>query len=48
MSKGRLAKNWEKLPQSHVFELEDVIWSLCPNYMNITEEWRKVKEVHSL
>lgn len=39
---------WKELPQSHVFDFEDIIYSLCPNCMNITEEWRNVKEVHSL
>ena len=48
MPEGRLADNWRALPQSQVFTPEDSVWSLCPNCMNITEEWRGVKEVHSL
>lgn len=48
MPRGELYERWRALPQSHVFTPEDAIWSLCPNCMNITEEWRKVKEVHSL
>lgn len=48
MPDGCYAKKWRELPQSHVFTPNDTIWSLCPNCMNITEEWRKVKQVHSL
>lgn len=48
MPEGELAEAWLSLPQSHVFTSEDEIWSLCPNCMNITEEWRGVKKVHSL
>lgn len=48
MPKGELAERWRALPQSHVFSPDDAIWSLCPNCMNITEEWRKTKDVHSL
>lgn len=48
MPKGIFADKWRELPQSRVFTPDDAIWSLCPNCMNITEEWRKVKEVHSL
>lgn len=48
MPEGCLAENWQALPQSQVFTSQDAIWSLCPNCMNIIEEWRKVKEVYSL
>lgn len=48
MPQGAMAEKWRSLPQSHIFTSEDEIWSLCPNCMNITEEWRKVKKVHSL
>ena len=48
MPKGRLAEKWRGLPQSRVFAPDDAIWSLCPNCMNIAEEWRKVRQVHSL
>lgn len=48
MPKGELAESWKALPQSHAFTQEDEIWSLCPNCMNITEEWRHVRGVHSL
>lgn len=48
MPEGIFSENWKKLPQSQVFELADAIWSLYPNCMNITEEWRNVREVHSL
>lgn len=48
MPEGIFSENWKKIPQSQAFESEDAIWSLCPNCMNITEEWRNVKEVHSL
>lgn len=48
MPKGRLAERWSALPQSRVFTPEDAVWSLCPNCMNIIEEWRKVERVHSL
>lgn len=48
MPEGELAEKWRSLPQSHVFTPEDSIWSLCPNCMNIAEEWRNVKSVHSL
>lgn len=48
MPEGHFAEKWRELPQSHVFTPDDEIWSLCPNCMNITEEWRKVSRVHSL
>lgn len=48
MPEGCLAEKWRNLPQSEVFTQDDAIWSLCPNCMNIAEEWRQVKEVHSL
>lgn len=48
MPKGSLSDSWKALPQSHVFVPEDEIWSLCPNCMNISEEWRGVRQVHSL
>lgn len=48
MPEGELADRWKQLPQSQVFMPEDEIWSLCPNCMNISEEWRKVRKVHSL
>lgn len=48
MPDGELTENWKSLPQSQVFVPEDEIWSLCPNCMNISEEWRGVKAVHSL
>ena len=48
MPQGPLAEKWRALPQSHEFTPEDEIWSLCPNCMNISEEWRRVKGVHSL
>ena len=40
MPQGELADSWKALPQSPVFVPEDEIWSLCPNCMNISEEWR--------
>lgn len=48
MPQGLLAAAWRELPQSHVFLPEDEIWSLCPNCLNIAEEWRGVGKVHSL
>lgn len=48
MPKGCIAEKWRALPQSQVFTPEDAIWSLCPNCMNLTEEWRGVQQVHSL
>ena len=48
MPKGFLSDKWKTLPQSHIFDTNDSIWSLCPNCMNISEEWRHVKDVHSL
>lgn len=48
MPKGCMADKWHALPQSRVFSGDDAIWSLCPNCMNITEEWRKLEQVHSL
>ena len=48
MPEGELFDQWKSLEQSHVFLPEDSIYSLCPNCMNISEEWRHVKEVHSL
>ena len=48
MPVGAYAERWRALPQSHIFLPEDIIWSLCPNCMNIIEEWRNVKNVHSL
>ena len=40
MPEGHLYDEWKKIPQSKVFTPEDEIWSLCPNCMNIAEEWR--------
>lgn len=48
MPRGLLADAWRKLPQSHMFVAEDEIWSLCPNCLNISEEWRGIDRVHSL
>lgn len=48
MPEGELAERWKNLPQSQVFVPEDEVWSLCPNCMNISEEWRGIKAVHSL
>ena len=48
MPQGELSERWMSIPQSHVFLPEDEIWSLCPNCMNISEEWRGVRKVHSL
>ena len=48
MAECGLAEMWNDLPQSHAFVSDDEIWSLCPNCMNIVEEWRSVKKVHSL
>ncbi len=47
MPEGHLYDEWKNLPQSKVFIPEDEVWSLCPNCMNITEEWRGSR-VHSL
>lgn len=47
MPEGKLYDEWKDLPQSKVFTLQDAIWSLCPNCMNIAEEWRNAT-VHSL
>ena len=48
MPAGELAQSWLNLPQSEVFTPDDEIWSLCPNCMNIAEEWRGVHAVHSV
>lgn len=48
MPPGPCAQSWRALPQSAVFSPEDSLWSLCPNCLNIAEEWRGVREVHSL
>lgn len=48
MPEGEMCECWKALPQSEVFTPEDEIWSLCPNCMNIVQEWRGVKKVHSL
>lgn len=48
MPPGALSQIWLNLPQSQVFSPDDEIWSLCPNCMNILEEWRGVGQVHSL
>lgn len=47
MPEGQLYDEWKSLPQSRVFTPEDAIWSLCPNCMNIVEEWRGA-QVHSI
>lgn len=48
MPEGQFADKWRELPQSQAFTPSDSVWSLCPNCMNIAEEWRKVTQVHSL
>lgn len=47
MPDGVLAEEWKVLPQSSILGSDDAIWSLCPNCMNIAEEWRGAT-VHSL
>ena len=44
---GILYEEWKNMPQSEVFTQEDHTWSLCPNCINIIDEWRGA-HVHSL
>lgn len=48
MPEGELGECWKALPHSEEFTPDDEVWSLCPNCMNIVQEWRGVKQVHSL
>lgn len=47
MPEGPLCEEWKNLPQGRAFAAEDEVWSLCPNCINIAEEWRGAK-AHSL